>query len=63
VSFDNRRYPSEHYLIDAIRACLGLDPLYGEPKQSPLWDSMPFEDGCKRLGKRGHTDHSKQVRG
>jgi hypothetical protein len=62
VSFDNRRYPSEHYLIDCIRAVLGLDPLYGEPKQSPLWESMPFDDGCKRASKRSNAQHSKDVR-
>jgi hypothetical protein len=35
--------------IDALRECLDLAPLYGQRKESPLWDSHPFSDGNRRV--------------
>jgi hypothetical protein len=42
--------------IDALRECLDLAPLYGQRKESPLWDSHPFEDGNRRVDVPRHQD-------
>ena len=54
-----RYQPSDHVLVDAIRAVLGLAPLYEPDKISPLWDAMPFEDGCRHRHVKQNSDQQK----
>jgi len=49
----DRYIASDHALVDAIRAVLGLEPIYGQAKETPFWDAHPFNDGCRRSQKRG----------
>lgn len=35
-------------MIDALRMCLGLEPLYRKHITSQIWDSMSFDHGNRR---------------
>ena len=35
-------------MIDALRGCLGFEPLYRKRIESPLWDAHSFGDGNAR---------------
>jgi len=55
AKMSDRYIASDHALVDAIRAVLGLEPIYGQEKETPLWDAHPFSDGCRRSQKRSST--------
>jgi len=40
---------SNSEFIALLRECLDLAPLYGQRKESPLWDSHPFHDGNRHV--------------
>lgn len=44
-------------MIDALRMCLGYEPLYRKRTEHALWDSMPFDDGARRINARKPSDN------